>query len=216
MAFLGSNITISVEAALQTAITSVTTITKADPGVVTTGSAHGYTTGDVVVFDATGGMVELDGQAARIVTSATNAFSIEGLDTTNYSAHVTGTISIQKVTSWNTLSNAQSVSMPNPSPQKIDITTLVDKSKQYAFGLPDAPDGTINGLFDPTNTAVLDIYDATKANDTRVFKIAWAGGQYTYFNANVSGGQGFDLQANAAATSTISFTPVKDVMNYAS
>ena len=105
--------------------------------------------------------------------------------------------------------------MPDQQPAKIDITTLIDKSKQYAYGLPDAPDGSISGLYDPTSAAVVAIKAATKSNSALAFRISWAGGQYTYFNANVSGGSGIDLAQNDAAKATISFTPVKDVMDYA-
>ena len=113
-------------------------------------------------------------------------------------------------------SNAQSVSMPDSTPNKIDATTLIDKSKQNLFGLPEAPDGSIAGLYDPANAGVIAIKAATKSNSEMVFKVNWAGGETTVFNALVSGGSGFDLQQNDVAKSTISFTPVKDVIDLAS
>ncbi len=54
------------------------------------------------------------------------------------------------MSAWQTLAGAQSISMPSPAANKIDITALIDTSKQYAYGLPDAPDGSITGLFEPT------------------------------------------------------------------
>lgn len=212
MARIGTNMTVKVESTLDTALT-VTAVTLADPGVATS-TAHGLANGDVVLFTVSGGMVELNGQAVRVANVATDTFELEGLDTSDYSTWTSGTA--QKVTAWHTLANAQQVSMPDPTPNKLDITTLIDKSKQYAYGLPDAPDGSIQGLYDPTSTAVQAIKTATKANGDLVFCIEWAGGQFTYFNALVSGGSGFDLQQNQPATATISFTPVKDVMDYAS
>lgn len=212
MARIGTNMTVQVESTKAAAYTNISSITQADPGVVTTGSAHSLTTGDILKFTASAGMVELDGQVVRIVTTATNTFQLEDLDTTDYSAFTAG--SYEEITAWHTLSNAQSASMPDTQPAKIDITTLIDKTKQYAYGLPEAPDGSITGLYDPTNAGVIAIKAATKSNSALAFKISWAGGQYTYFNANVSGGSGFDLQQNDAAKATISFTPVKDVMDY--
>lgn len=212
MAIIGSNITVSVEKTLSNAVT-VTGVTKASEGVVTA-PAHTFAHGDVVKFTVSAGMVELDGQACRIKDVTTNGFTLEGLDTTDYSDWSAGTV--KNVTAWSTLSNAQTVSMPNPAPAKIDITTLIDKQKQYAYGLPDAPDGSFNGLFNPTLEAVTLIKAATKSNTALAFRVAFAGGEFAIFNANVSGGSGFDLPANAAATATISFTPVKDVQFYAS
>ena len=213
MARIGTNMTVQVENTLEAAYTNISAITKADPGEVTTATAHGFTTGDYVKFAASAGMVELDGQLVRITTTATDTFTLDSLDTTDYSTFTAG--SYQEVSAWHTLSNAQSASMPDGTPEKIDITTLIDKTKQYAYGLADAPDGSIAGLYDPTNAGVVAIKAASKSNAALAFKITWAGDQVTIFNANVSGGSGFELAQNDAAKSTISFTPVKDVLDYA-
>lgn len=213
-AIIGSNITVSVEKTLGSPIT-VTAVTKATEGVATA-AAHGLAEGDIVKFSVSAGMVELDGQAVRVKNAGSDQFTLEGLDTTSYSTWTTGTAT--EVTDFATMSNAQTVSMPNPTPAKIDITTLIDKSKQYAYGLPDAPDGSIAGLFNPTLEAETLIKAATKANSALVFKLAFPSGapvRTALFNANVSGGTGFELPANAAATGTTAFTPVKDVMYYA-
>lgn len=212
-ALIGSNITVSVEKTLGSPIT-VTAVTLATEGVATA-AAHGLAEGDIVRFSVSAGMVELDGQAVRVKNAGSDQFTLEGLDTTAYSAWSSGTAT--EVTAFSTMSNAQTVSMPNPTPAKIDITTLIDKAKQYAYGLPDAPDGSIAGLFNPTLEAETLIKAATKANSALVFKLAFPSGapvRTCIFNANVSGGSGFELPANAAATTTTSFTPVKDVMYY--
>lgn len=212
MAILGTNVKVEVQKTLGSDLT-VTALTLANPGVATS-VAHGLSNGDVVVFTVTAGMVELDQQAVRVAGVTADTFQLEGLDTTDYSTWSAGVAN--EVTVWSTLSNSQNISMPNPAPTKIDITTLIDKSKQYAFGLPDAPDGTISGLFNPNLEAVTLIKAATKANTALVFRVTFAAGEKSIFNALVSGGSGFDLQPNAAATSPTAFTPQKDVMFYAS
>ena len=212
MARIGTNVTVEVESTKDTPLT-VTALTLANPGQVTS-AGHGLANGAVVVFDVSAGMVELDGQAVRVANQATDTFELEGLDTTDYSTWTAGTAS--EVNAWHTVSNSQSVSMPNPTPEKIDITTLIDKVKQNAYGLPEAPDGSITALYDPELAATQEIRTATKANEARAFRVTWSGGQITIFNALVSGGTGFELSQNQAATATINFTPVKDVMEYAS
>ncbi len=160
-------------------------------------------------------MVELDGQACRVAAVTSDTFQLEGLNTTNYTAWTAGTV--KKVTAFSTLSSAQNVTMPNPAPNKIDITTLIDTAKQYAFGLTDAPDGSITGLFNPGGTAEGLIYTATNSNATMVMRLSFSGDtKHSVFNAYVSGGQGFDMQTNAAATATVSFSPVKLVQHYSS
>lgn len=215
MARIGTNMNVKVTATTDTPITDVTAITATAPPEITTTGAHGLANGDIVVLAVTAGMVELDGQAARVANTAANTFELEGVDASTYSAFIAASTTVTEVLTFHTLSNAQSVSMPDPSPNKIDTTTLIDKSKQNLFGLPEAPDGTISGLYDPANAGVVAIKAATKTNSNLVFQVNWAGGQSTLFNAQVSGGSGFDLQQNDAAKSTIAFTPVKDVLDYA-
>ena len=212
MARIGTNMTVEVESTKASPLT-VTAVTKANPGVATS-TAHGGANGDVVVFAAAAGMVELNTQAVRMANVATDTFELESLDTSDYSTWTAGTAT--EVDAWHTMSNSQSVSMPNPAPDRKQITTLIDKSHQYQYGLPDAPDGTISGLYDPLGAAEAEIKVATKATEARVFRATWSGGQVTLFNANVSGGSGFDLSQNEIVTATMSFTPLKDVMDYAS
>jgi len=212
MAIIGTNVTVSVEKTLSSPVT-VTGVTKATEGVVTA-PGHTFDHGDVVKFSVTAGMVELHQQACRIKAVTTNGFTLESLDTTDYSDWSAGTV--VEVSAWATFASAQTISMPNPAPAKIDITTLIDRVKQYAYGLPDAPDGSINGLFAPLEEAVTLIKAATKANEDLAFRVAFSGGEFAIFNANVSGGSGFELPANGAATAVTAFTPLKDVMFYAS
>ncbi len=210
-AIIGTNIKVEVEASLDAADT-VTAITLANPGVGTA-TAHGFANGDIIKFYVSGGMVELDGQAVRVANITANTFELEGLDTTAYSAWTSGTA--KKIASFQTLSSAQQITMPNPAPNKIETTTLIDKQRQYAYGLPEAPDGSITGLFNPGGTAEGLIKAATNANTALAFRVTFGGVQKSVFNANVSGGTGFELGTNAAATSTISFTPVRQVLHYA-
>jgi hypothetical protein len=213
MARIGTNMNVQVENTLGTPITDASAITKASPPEVTTAAPHGLSDGDIVRFTSVVGMVELEGQAARVSSSASTTFELEGLDSTTFSTFTSCVIT--EITAFHTLSNAQSVSMPDPSPNKIDTTTLIDKSKQNLFGLPEAPDGSIGALYDPANTGVVAIKAATVTNTELVFKVNWAGGESTIFNAQVSHGGGFELAQNDAAKATISFTPVKTVLDFA-
>jgi hypothetical protein len=211
MAIVGSNVRVEIESIQGTAL-EVTGITKANPGVATS-AAHGLANGDIVVFDIAGGMVELNGQACRVANVATNTFELEGINTTDYSTFTAG--DAYEITAFSTFAAAQSISMPSPTPAKLDTTTLIDKVKQYTYGLPDAPDGSITALFNPGGTAEALITAATNSNSPLVFRITYSTGQKSVFNANVSGGAGFDMQGNAVATSTVAFTPVGQVIHYA-
>lgn len=159
-------------------------------------------------------MVELDGQACRVKAVSGSEFTLEGLNTTNFSTY--SSVTCYEVATWETLASAQSVAMPNPAATKIDLTTLLDVVKKYTFGLPDAPDGTITGLFTPGGAAEALITTATNTNARMACRITFQGVAVTIFNAYWSGGAGFDASPNAALTSNISFSPVGKVMHYAS
>jgi len=73
---------------------SITAITQADPGVVTS-AAHGFSNGDEVYVDSIVGMTELNGRNYKIANSTTNTFSLQDLfgndiDTTNFTAYTSG------------------------------------------------------------------------------------------------------------------------------
>jgi len=215
-AIIGANGKVEVQSALGNAITVTDVAGDSDGEFVVTAAGHGLSTGDVVVFSVSGGMVELDGQAGRVIVNSPNEFVLEGLgdiaDISTYSDWTSGTC---KKVSFATLASAQNVTMPNPTPAKLEKTTLIDKSKQYAYGLPDAPDGSIEGLFNPGGTAEKLIQAATRANASLVARLSFNGDtKHSVFNANWSGGQGFSLATNAVAQATISFTPIKEVIHY--
>lgn len=214
-AIVGTNVRVQVQSTLgaDKTVSAIAVDTSGD-GVVTTSGSHGFSTGDYVVFSVSEGMVQLDGQAARITAASGSTFGIEGLDMTDFDDWVSGTVN--KVTAFQTYQSAQNVTMPNPAPTKLDKTTLLDKVKQYVYALPDAPDGQVTGLFNPTGAAEALIRSATQNNDTMVMKIVFANDLILVFNANVSGGTGFDLPTNAIATATTAFTPKAQVLFYAS
>lgn len=74
---------------------SITGISQANPGVISTGSAHGYATGDTVYFSDIVGMTELNGQTCLVTVLSATTFSIQNLDgvnidTTGYGAYTSG------------------------------------------------------------------------------------------------------------------------------
>lgn len=68
---------------------SISNISQAATGVVTTTAAHGYVSGDVVYFSDVLGMTEVNGVNYTITVTAPTTFSI-GVATTTYTAYTTG------------------------------------------------------------------------------------------------------------------------------
>jgi len=65
----------------------VTNITQANPGVVTTSAAHGFTTGEVVGMAGVVGMTEVNGNSYTITVLSATTFSL-GVDTSGFTAYV--------------------------------------------------------------------------------------------------------------------------------
>lgn len=75
---------------------SITQITNASPGVVTTSANHGYMSGDTVYINAVNGMVELNNSFVTVMTVITpTSFSI-GNNTSGYAAYISGGTALQK------------------------------------------------------------------------------------------------------------------------
>lgn len=74
---------------------SISAITQADPGVITTSGSHGYSDGDEVFLNSIGGMTELEGVRATVSAATATTFELtdvdgNDIDTTAYTAYTSG------------------------------------------------------------------------------------------------------------------------------
>lgn len=70
---------------------TITGITKANPGVVTS-TAHGFSNGDVVIFLMSVGMVQLNQVPCTVANVTADTFELSGVDTTNFSTFTAGQV----------------------------------------------------------------------------------------------------------------------------
>lgn len=68
---------------------TITAVTQANPAQVTSAN-HGLATGDVITISNVVGMTELNGNTYTITVVNANAFTLNGTDSTGYSAYVSG------------------------------------------------------------------------------------------------------------------------------
>lgn len=69
---------------------TITGITKANPGVVTTSGAHGYTNGMQVVISGVVGMTEVNGRRFTAANVTSTTFELSGVDTIGYTTRISG------------------------------------------------------------------------------------------------------------------------------
>lgn len=89
---------------------TITGITKANPGVVTS-SSHGYSNGDTVVISGVGGMTQVNGKRFKVANVATNTFELQDIDgnnvnTTSYTTYTSGGIANRVYTLTTTYQSA--------------------------------------------------------------------------------------------------------------
>lgn len=87
-AILWTNVQVSIQSAIAAADT-ITGITKANPGVVTS-TSHGWANGDYVYYNVDG-MYQLDERIVRAANVTANTAELSGLDTTNFDTFSSGT-----------------------------------------------------------------------------------------------------------------------------
>lgn len=69
---------------------TITGITNANPGVVTTSAAHGYIDGDTVRIDEVVGMTQLNGQTFVVDNKTSTTFQLFAENTTSYPTYASG------------------------------------------------------------------------------------------------------------------------------
>lgn len=149
---------------------NVTAVTLASPGVATSAS-HGLSNGTVGYWSVSAGMVQLDGQATRVYNQSTNAFDLQGLNTTGYSAF-TGTQTFTPVATWGTLSETIGYQIGGGTADKLDDTKLSDVITQEIIGTLPPDTVQIDLLSQTYNSSVMQaIEDASIAQTYLVWRL---------------------------------------------
>ena len=81
---------------------SISSITKANPGVVTTSAPHGFATGNVIDFDMQVNMQELNQISATITVLSPTTFSL-GINTTSFTTYTSAGFALRSVQPSETL-----------------------------------------------------------------------------------------------------------------
>ncbi len=138
---VGRNCKIEVALTFDSAI-SPSAVTKATSGVATL-TSHTVDTGDVGYWTATSGMVELDGQAVYCTDTDANTFTLNGLDTTNYSTFTAGP-TLTLAATWGLLDEAGGYAVGGGAAATLDDSRLHLNKVRNIAGLNAAEDLTIN------------------------------------------------------------------------
>lgn len=166
-----SNVAVAVQSALAAAKT-ITAITKASPGVVSS-TAHGYSNGDYVLLSVQG-MFQVNNKVARVAGVTTDTFQLESVDTTDFDTFGSGTA--QKITFGTSVTSATSLTASGGDFDFIDTTVIHDNAKTQIPGLPNPLAYSFENIWDISDAGQIAMKAASDAQDMRAFKFTFGTG----------------------------------------
>lgn len=189
---------------------TITGITKANPAVVTC-TAHGYTDGDIVVITGVVGMQQVNNRAFIVDGSGDspltpNSFQLKGVDSTNYTAYVSGG-EAEKVT----MSAVGEVSgipeMGGSEPNPIDVSHLQSVASETLAGLPRQSNVSFNVWFDIATANHQTLLLANEDLEDRAFQFSQPTSWNLTLVAQVGGVRITAGDVNSAISGTVSLLP---------
>lgn len=175
---------------MQSALGAVKTITAVAKGATATVTAtHDFVVGDYIVFDVQG-MSQLNDKVYRVLSvSTTVSFVIEAVNgtsvnTTNWDTFTSGTCN--KVTFGTGLNAITSWDGSGGESDSIDTTTIHSTEKTEIPGARNPITYSFSTFWDPTDTGLSALSDASEANTKRAFKFKFRNGTIAVFNGFVN------------------------------
>lgn len=166
----------------------VTAITNANPGEATS-TAHGLTNGDILVL---GNPSRLDQRVVRVADSATNAFDLEGIDTTSTllfpagfgvgTAQRAGTAT----TGFTSMSQTTDVGGTGGEQQFSQWSYIEDGRQRQRPTFKNARKLTLNMHYDPSLAWHAALLAADLAGDVRVLRITLPNAAKLFYSVYVS------------------------------
>lgn len=196
-----TNVAVAMQSALAAADT-ITGITKASPGVVTS-VAHGLNNGDYV-FLSIQGMHQLNDKVVRVANKTADTFELEGVNTTSFDTFSSGTA--EAITFGTSITTATTVNNTGGGFDFIDTTTVHDNAKSQTPGMPAATTYTMDHIWDPADAGQIAMKTASDSQAKRAFKFTFGtGGKIMVFAGYVgfNGAPGGSAQDKVTTQSVI-------------
>jgi len=157
---------------------TVTAVTNANPAVATS-VAHGYTTGDEIIF--TSGWEDATDTVFKITVLTADTYSILGLDSTNTSFYPvgTGTGSTQKISGWTAIPQVLTISASGGDARFTDVNPL---AKRNGIKIPtgfNATSVTLSLAHDAAQAGYITMIGISRNLSKVAFKQVISGGERT-------------------------------------
>jgi hypothetical protein len=175
-----SNVNVAMQSALG-ANKTITAITKANPGVVTS-TSHGLSNGAYVVLTVEG-MYQVTSRVFRIANVTTNTWELEGENTTSYDTFTSGYAN--EITFGTVMATATGLSASGGDFDFIDITTIHDNVRKQIPGLAAPAVYSFENIWDPSDTALVAMKSAADNQALRAIRFTFADGKKVLFTGYI-------------------------------
>lgn len=181
-----SNVGLDIQTSLTT-LQAISAITKANPAVCTYTGADIVVNGDFIIVTAAG-MSQVNDRVFRVanVNTATNAFDLEGEDSTLYDTFVATGSSFQTITFGASANMVQTINVSGGEPEFADVTTIHDFVRKRAPTVLSPLSFAMDNLFDLTDPFYVEGNKAYKAKKTRAIRLRFGTGYKMVLTGYVS------------------------------
>lgn len=184
-ASLWSNVQVAIESAAATAVT-ITSISKANPGVVAWSTGTDPVNGDFVRMKNIQGMTEVADRIIKVanLNGAGNTFEMAGENSTLYSTFTSGQFEV--ITFGTTLTTATGLSASGGEAQFVDVTTISDQVAKQIPGVASAAVYNFTCAWDPSDAGLISLNAASRTRSVRAIRFTFASGAVVVFNGYIS------------------------------
>lgn len=164
---------------------TVSAITNANPGVCTA-TSNGYSNGDIVLMSS--GWANLDSRVVRVSGAATDAFSLEGIDTTSTTLYPAagGAGTASKITAWTQITQIMGVSTSGGDQQFATYNFLESSRETQIPTYQSAMSMTLDIADDPSLAGYVALKAAAEARSSKALRIVMPDGSSIYYYGYVS------------------------------
>lgn len=206
--------TVAIASGYATAKT-ITAITNANPGVASS-TAHGYTDGDYI--EVTSGWTKLTDRVVRVDNAVTDAFDLEGINTTSTSLFPNGggAGTARKITGFTQLAQITGSTSEGGEQQFLTYQFLESDGEKRIPTTKTAAGITFTVAYDPDQPGYQLAQTANDDREPRAVLVTLANGAKLLYNAYVSIGTIPSLTVNELMTVEVTLSLVGDPVRYAS
>jgi len=159
----------------------VSSISKANPGVVTYVGAD-PANGDFVLLTDVAGMVELRNRVFRVanVNVGGNTFELEDENTTTYGTFTSG--NMEPIATFESMTTVQDVTASGGEPEFADLTTIHDQVRRRAPTVFSPSSYSFGCIFDPADPAMARLVALTKSRTPEAIVFTFSdGAQFSFY-----------------------------------